>query len=321
MKARRTTSNRRRGSSPRHHLLEVNVRTASQKRIRNGRAGLLFLRAASAVVVLCLAGVTAWLVAQKFFLRNPEYTLRHLELHLYGVMTKEELVALTGLGEGRNIFSIDIEQAGQRLSSIPEVRSATVERVLPDTIEVGIEGRRPVFLLASPGEGVSGESFLPGKTFLCDRDGVMMRPSQLRDSYMHLPVLSGVDLSEAQPGRKLDSPSLSAALRLQQALAELPEETFRIRSVDVSRSYAAVVTDSSGARFTFGTMGDQDLPSQLERLRKLLDHCQSAGRRIETANLAVTRNTPVTFVLTPEQRDEKITPVTHPGKTPRREHP
>jgi len=321
MKARRTTSNRRRGGASRHHLLEVNVRTASQHRLRKGRAGLLFWRVSSVVVALCLVGSAAWLVAQKFFFRNPEYTLRHIETHLDGVMTKEELVAMTGLSEGRNIFSIDIEQAGQKLSAIPEVRSATVERILPDTIEVGIEGRRPVLLVAGRGDGVSGESFLPGKTFLCDREGVMMQPAQLRDSYMHLSVVTGVDLSDALPGKKLDSPSLATALRLQQALSDLPEETFRIRSVDVARPYAAVVTDSSGARFTFGTMGDTDLPSQLDRLKKLLEHCQETGRRIETANLAVTRNTPVTFVLTPEKRDEKIVPMAHPGKTPRHDHP
>ena len=76
--------------------------------------------------------------------------------------------------------------------------------------------------------------------------------------------------------------------------------------MDVSKEYAAVVTDSSNARYTFG---NNDLPSQFERLRKLLAHCQDTGRQIETANLMVTRNTPVTFVLTPEHGSPKISPV------------
>jgi cell division protein FtsQ len=317
MKPRSTSGNRRRGGK-RTHLLEVNVRTASMQRQRRSRAGVLFWRAASLTVALALAGATAWLVGQKFFFKNPEYSLRHLVTHLDGVMTREELVTLTGLTEGRNIFGIDLEQANQKLASLPEVRSATVERILPDTIEVGIEGRKPVFLLASGGE--EGESFLPGKTFLSDREGVVIRPAQLDEAYLHLPVVKGLSLAEAVPGRRLESPSLDSALRLRQALSELPEETFRLRSIDVSLPYAAVVTDASNARFTFGTMG-QDLPGQLDRLGKLLSHCRDTGRRIETADLSISRNTPVTFVLTPETRSEKIAPATPTKKSQKREHP
>lgn len=317
MKPRSTSGNRRRGVK-RPHLLEVNVRTASMQRQRRSRAGVLFWRAASLTVALALAGATAWLVGQKFFFKNPEYSLRHLVTHLDGVMTREELITLTGLTEGRNIFGIDLEQANQRLASLPEVRSATVERILPDTIEVGIEGRKPVFLLASNGE--EGESFLPGKTFLSDREGVVIRPAQLDEAFLHLPIVKGVPLAEAVPGRRLESPALDSALRLRQALSELPEETFRLQSIDVSLPYAAVVTDASNARFTFGTMG-QDLPGQLDRLGKLLAHCRDTGRRIETADLSISRNTPVTFVLTPETRSEKITPATPTKKSQKREHP
>lgn len=77
------------------------------------------------------------------------------------------------------------------------------------------------------------------------------------------------------------------------------------------------MTDASNAKFTFGTLGEADLPSQLERLRKLLDHCQETGRRIQTANLMVSRNTPVTFVLTPEQVSDKIAPVASSKKAPK----
>jgi cell division protein FtsQ len=317
MKPRRTSANRRKGGG-RKHLLEVNVRTASLKRQRRSRAGILFWKVSSVVVALGLAGASAWMVGQKFFFKNPEYSLHHLITHLDGVLTREELVALTGLTEGRNIFGIDLEQANQKLAALPEVRSVTVERILPDTIEVGIEGRKPVFLLADAGE--EGESFVPGKTFLCDRDGVVIRPAILDDSYLHLPVVKGIALGEAVPGRRLGSSSLETALRLRQALSELPEENFRIRSIDVSLPYAAVVTDSSNAHFTFGTMGS-DLPAQLDRLGKLLSHCRDTGRRIEAADLSISRNTPVTFVLTPETRSEKIVPTASSKKPQKRDHP
>jgi len=317
---RRTTAGNRRkggGTPRRQHLLEVNVRTASIKRQQRGRATSVIWKVSAAVMLAALLATGIRLASQKFFFRNPEYDLKHLVTRLNGIMSREELTALTGFSEGRNIFSLDLEQANQKLSALPEVRSVSIERTLPDTIEVGLEPREPVFLFAAPGDADPGESFIPGKSFLCDKDGVMMRPSKLDDKYLHLPVLRGVGLGDAVPGKKLDNQSLSMALMLRQALSELPEETFRISSIDVSKPYAAVVTDGSGARFTFGTLGNADLPSQLDRLRKLLDHCQETGRRIQTANLMPSRNTPVTFVLTPERDADKIAPVATPKKSTR----
>lgn len=317
MNTRRSTSgNRRRGgtASGRQHLLEVNLRTASIKRQRRGRATSVLWKVSAVVLVIASLAVGARLATQKFFFKNPEYNLKHLVTRLNGVMTREELTAITGFSEGKNIFSLDLEQANQKLSTLPEVLSVSIERTLPDTIEIGLEPREPVFLFASPGEADPGESFIPGKSFLCDKEGVIMHPGKLDEKYLRLPVLRGVTLEDAVPGKKLQNGSLSTALMLRQALSELPEETFRINSIDVSKPYAAVVTDASGAKFTFGTLGDADIPAQLDRLRKLLDHCQETGRRIQTANLMLNRNTPVTFVLTPERDADKIAPVVSPKK-------
>jgi cell division septal protein FtsQ len=318
MKNRRTTTgNRRKGGAVagRQHLLEVNLRTASLKRQRRGKASSMLWKVSAAVIMTALLAAGLRFASLKFFFKNPQYDLKHLVTRLNGVMTQDELKSITGFEEGKNIFSLDLEQANQKLASLPEVRSVSIERTLPDTIEVGLEPREPIFLLAAPGDANTGESFIPGKSFLCDKDGVVMRPARLDDKYLRLPVLRGVPTSDAVPGKKFDNPSLVTALMLRQALSELPEETFRISSIDVTKPYAAVVTDSSNAKFTFGTLGESDLPSQLDRLRKLLDHCQETGRRIQSANLMVSRNTPVTFVLTPERGADKIAPVSPAKKT------
>ncbi len=319
MNTRRTTGNRRNSgrSATRNGLMELNVRTASRKRQHRSKVGGVVWKVSAVVIVLALLAVGGRLAAEKFFYKNQEYSLQHLVTHLNGVMSEEELVTLTGFTKGKNLFSLDLDQANQKLAALPEVRSVSLERVLPDTIEVGLERRLPIFLFASPADGELGETFLPGKSYLCDRDGVMMKPTRLDDEFLQLPVLKGVDTSGAIPGKKMESDSLATAIRLEQALSELPEENFKIRSIDVSKPYAAVVTDSSNARFTFGTLGDSDLPAQLDRLQKLLSHCQETGRQIETANLMVSRNTPVTFVLTPENRTAKIAPVSTSGKKSR----
>lgn len=310
MKSRRTTNRRKSGrSSSRQHLLELNVRTASIQRQRRTKLGGLLWKVSALVIFVAVVVVGIRVASEKFFYNNSEYALRHLVTHLHDVMTDEELVTLTGLKPGGNLFLLDIDRAKKKLDTLPEVRSVSIERRLPDTIEVGIERRLPIFLISTPEEGADAtvsETFVPGKSFLCDRDGVIMQPNRLSDEFLHLPVLTGLGAAHMVPGKKLEDDRLVSAVALNEALSEIPEETFRIRSVDVTKPYAIVVTDVSNARFTFGA---KDLPGQIERLRKLLSHCQETGRKIETANLMIQRNTPVTFVLTPESRSAKITPV------------
>lgn len=312
--ARRTSGNHRKGGgTARHHLLELNVRTASQLRQRRRKAGGLLWNIFVFLIVVALLAVGGWYAAQKFFFKNAEYSLHHLNAKLDGVLTQEELVALTGFEEGKNLFKLDLEQANRKLSSLPEVRAGSVgiERILPDTISVKLERRVPLFLLAGTGE--ASEAFVSGKSFLCDREGFLMQPTRLDPEFLNLPLLRGIDLTNAQAGIRLENDPLAFAILLDQALAEIPEETFKIRSIDVSREYAAVVTDGANAHYTFGK---EDIPGQIERLRKLLNHCQETGRQIDTANLMISRNTPVTFVLTPEHSSVKITPIPTPQKTP-----
>lgn len=312
--ARRTSGNhRKRGGNARHHLLELNVRTASQQRQRRRKAGGVLWKIFVFVIVMALLGVGGWVAVQKFFFKNTEYSLHHIDAKLDGVLTQQELVALTGFEDGKNLFQLDLEQANRKLSALPEVRegSVIIERVLPDTIAVKLERRVPLFLLA--GSGDASEAFVSGKSFLCDRESVLMQPTRLDPEFLNLPLLRGLDLTNAQAGSHLESDRLAFAILLQQALSEIPEETFKIRSIDVSKEYAAVVTDEANAHYTFG---NEDIPGQIERLRKLLTHCQETGRQIDTANLMISRNTPVTFVLTPEHSNVKITPVPTPQKTP-----
>ena len=311
---RRTSGNhRKRGAaSSRHHLLELNVRTASQQRQRRRKAEGVLGKIFATLVVLVLVDVGLRIGAQRFFYQNTDYSLHHLNAHLDGVITQEELVTMTGFEEGKNLLSLDLDQANKKLSALPEVMTGSVslEREIPDTITVKLSRRIPVFLLVASGD--TNEAFIPGKSFLCDTEGILMQPSRLNPEFLNLPILRGVDVGTAQPGSHLENDRLDVALALRQVLSELPEESFKIRSVDVSKEYAAVVTDSSNARYTFGT---KDLRGQMERLKLLLAHCQETGRPIDTANLMVERNTPVTFVMTAENPLPKITPVPTPKKS------
>jgi hypothetical protein len=75
-----------------------------------------------------------------------------------------------------------------------------------------------------------------------------------------------------------------------------------IRTIDISRGYCIEVVNDGNARILFAT---SDFEEQLARLQQLLAHCDESGRALESVNLMVKRNTPVTFVAsaTPPPED------------------
>ena len=67
---------------------------------------------------------------------------------------------------------------------------------------------------------------------------------------------------------------------------------FQVREIDVSKGYCLLVTDKNRTRVTFGF---DDLDAQLQRLEQFLVFTDDSRMELETVNLLVQRNIPVTF--------------------------
>lgn len=292
MKRRTIVGNRRLGPPRRKHLLDVKVRAATARRQRRQFFGGIFWRLAL-VVVLCAAG---WLgigtALDKFFFANPEYTLRRITTELDGVMTREEALHEAGIREGDNIFRIDLAAASRALREVPQVETVVIERHLPDTLSVTLTARRAVAWVAPPDR--NADPFDPERGLLVDANGFLMRPRLVQPEYFHLPVIYGVQSENIRDGEPLPNEDLRRALLLIAAVERTPGTPWRIRSMDIAKGYCFEVTSDRNALITFAP---EDFESQLARLARLLEYCTETGRELETVNLMVRRNTPVTFVL------------------------
>lgn len=300
MTVRRTTtsSNRlnrlnRRFRSERYkkseHLLEVRMRKHPQQHQQRKKIASLVAKFSFLVVLIVATYFGGRALLEKFLFANPDYNVKHLEASLDGVLTLPEVKKMTGLQEGINIFQLDLHAAEKKLSDLPSVKKAHVERILPNTIHISLEKRVPIFRLVSAPD----ETFLPGQSFLMDSEGVVMNPQELDPSFLELPLLQGVPAEKIVLGKPIQDENLPFVLALWKALS-MPAcaSCLTPRVVDISRGYCAIVVDANKARFIFG---EENLPNQCDRLQKLFAHCQETGRQIETANLMLEHNTPVTF--------------------------
>ena len=293
--------NRRLGNTlTRAHLLDVRMRTATTRRRRRET----IVRWVSSVFLVAAIGTAAFFglraALDRFFFKNTEYALRRISFSLDEILTREEALAITGLREGVNIFAVDLGKVEAALRAIPQIQDVRIERHLPDQIDISITARRPIAWVAAPGE--RGDPSASEKSLLVDAGGFLLRPRRVVSEYFHLPVIYGVKGDNVRNGEALPGEDLRLATQLIQALSRQPESLLHIRTIDVSRGYCIEVVNDTNARIVFAT---SDFEEQLARLQQLLAHCNDSGRALETVNLMVKRNTPVTFVAsaTPPPED------------------
>ena len=98
-----------------------------------------------------------------------------------GRASREAVLNAVAVARGTPILAVDPIETKQRLEAVPWIRSASVERRLPDTLYIRLVERQPLAFWQRQ-----------GKLVLIDRDGVVI-PTERLDSFGNLIVLVGPD--------------------------------------------------------------------------------------------------------------------------------
>lgn len=319
MKNKRISNARQRNQQ---HLLDVKIR-AGKERSRRVRAILGFV---FKLILVTSIGVGAWIggkeTLRRFVWENPDYYLHDIGFTTDGALTREQVLNTADLAEGRNIFTVDLAKARAAIEQLPQVESAVVQRQLPNRMSVTVTERRPIAWVAAKGDEDPSSS---ERSFLIDARGIVLRSRVNLPEYYHLPIISGFETGNLVPGKRVNDFEMQAALELVQLNAN--DTRFQARNIDLSKGYCLLVTDQRRAKITFGL---SRIDEQLSRLHRCLDRATADKKEIQTVNLFVSRNVPVTFydpeaeaaaqaVETappkPARPEEKSTPKAEPVKT------
>lgn len=301
----------KRVSNPRQrkqqHLLDVKIRE-SKERARRWRSisGFVFK-------LILFAGIVtgAWIggkeALRRFVWENPDYFLHEINFTTDGALTREQVLTVAGIVEDRNIFTVDLAQARATIEQMPQVESAVVQRQLPNRMSVTVTERRPIAWVAAKGDLDPSSS---ERSFLIDARGIVLRSRVVLPEYYHLPIISGFETENLVPGKRVPALEMQAALELVRLNAD--NTRFQARNIDLAKGYCLVVTDQRHAKITFGL---DRIENQLARLNRYLDRAAEEHREIQTVNLIVERNVPVTF-FDPESENAAVAePATvKPGK-------
>jgi cell division septal protein FtsQ len=277
------------------HLLDVKVRSRKATQHRTRRV-LALLSRVTVLAGLCAAiYVGAREGAKRFFFENADYQLRAIELQTDGTLQREQILKVADLHEGENIFSVNLGRVRDNLQRLPQVDDVEVVRKLPREIDIHVIERKPVAWIT--GDKQISDPFVSDAAFLVDARGVLMREKKLLPEYLGLPLISGCSSESLEAGKVVESLEAKTALELLRlSTRSFMQTRFQIREIDVSKSYCLLVTDKNHARVTLGL---NDLEAQLQRLEQFLVYCDDSKQELETVNLLVQRNIPVTFAKPP----------------------
>jgi cell division protein FtsQ len=276
------------------HLLDVKVRSRKAIQHRNRRV-LVFLSKIVLALGVC-AGVYLGLRegARRFFFENPDYRLSRIEVQTDGTLQREQILKMTDLQEGENIFRVSLGGVHEAIQQLPQVDEVQVTRKLPAEIDIKITERKPVAWITA--EKQITDPFASEGAFLVDARGVLMKEKKLLPEYLGLPLITGCTSEALEAGKIVDSFEAKAALDLLRlSTRSFMQTRFQIREIDVSKGYCLLVTDKNHTRVTFGF---DNIEAQLERLEQFLVWGDDAKRELATINLVVQRNIPVTFTKT-----------------------
>lgn len=283
----------------RGHVLDVRLRSdqvrASRVRLAAVTFGVLF----GTVFGLYLLWRVGEMTLDKLVYENRAFEIQAFEVQTDGVISADQLRRWAGVKSGENLFALDLGRVKRDLEMVPLISSVSVERVLPRTLRIRVTEREPVAQVNVPRPRAGGG--LEIAVYHLDSDGYVMLPldPRQRTAPLHqqedsLPVLLGVRAVDLQPGRRVDTPPVRAALSLISQFGCSPMAGLvDFRRIDVSATEVLVVTTGQGSEVTFGL---QNLDRQLRRWREIHEMGQRLNRSLASLDLAVTNNIPARWL-------------------------
>lgn len=234
----------------------------SRSRRRPGRVWRL---AAWAGLWLTICAALGWGGAEAYREYGPSasrwFEIRHVTVSGTSQVTQDEVVEHMGLRQGETLFSLDVDQVLERLTSHAWIKDATLTRLPFHSLAVRVVEREPVAI-------VRGDSL----EILVDQEGHVLSVLSAAED-LTLPILRGIDPNRLIHGEALSRRTVRAGIEV----ARLVREVFDGRPEVDARNPSNLVASVDGHRFEFGSAAFQEKWALYRKIRPALHVSAGAG--------------------------------------------
>ncbi len=221
------------------------------------------------LTALTLALVWGGIELRRWALSSPTFLLKETTFSGLQRATPGELLKLSGLTVGQNLWALDVGTLERAMSTHPWVRTVEVRRQFPSSVSVEVVEHVPAALATL------------GDLYLLDEEGEPFKRVQPGDT-VDLPLVTGLD----REGYLADEAGVRERFRQALAVAEAyaatqPGKRERLSEVRVTpEGMVLVVADGLEVR-----MGEGETDAKLQRLARVRDELRARGLSAQVIHL------------------------------------
>jgi cell division protein FtsQ len=206
--------------------------------------------------------------AGAFVFNNSYFSVREIQVRGGDKVGGSEIVAITGLKHGMNLWNVDAAEIEKKVLRHPWVHRVLVRREFPRRVVIDVEERRPSAVVAL------------GKLYYVDADGLLFSEIGERDKN-DFPLLTGLRADELASG----GPELRRRLQEAMRLGELMQRDGRPLSEIHFAASDQIVLYGSGLPIALH-MGWGDWQEKIQRMDRVLALWKGHEERLASLDMS-----------------------------------
>lgn len=186
--------------------------------------------------------IFASLICVYLFLHSSFFAIDKINITGLNMVSQEEVAKISGITKGNNIFQINERSIARAVTVHPLIKSATVLRHLPRTVEIKVEERKVWAIIP-----------LQDMFLYVDEYGICM-DKQVRFSMDQYPVITlEVPPTRINIGQEVNKKAVGMVKKVSEALPQ--EERVQISDYHyINSTGELIIYTSGGTEVKFGTM-------------------------------------------------------------------
>lgn len=251
------------------------VDTAQRKAVVQGAVQAHGRSALKLFWVIAFTVAVGWggFAAQRWARSAPVFGLRRTLITGNTRASRQELIKLSGLGLGQNLFSLDLRALERALSAHPWVRRVELERHFPNALAIEVV------------EHVPSAMVVLGDLYVVDEEGEPFKRLVPQDG-LDLPLITGIDreayVKDESAARQRFLSALDVA---KQYAASHPGRRERLSELRLDSGGVSLMT-AQGLEIRLGEGALEDKLARLSRVRRELSARGLQAERIHLDNRA-----------------------------------
>ena len=213
------------------------------------------------------------------------------------ILQKEQVLELLGITEDTTLSMLNLKELENKLRHQPSIASANITQTGKNSLHIEIVEHVPLLFVEMADSAITGRT----TRYYLSPDGLIFPSDEkLHENFNNVPVwrLHAADIKTFLPGQRISQSICAPIIQLaKEANAYDPAELPNIQSIEIPVNH----TDrwEINMRLENGTsvvMSNlHDIPAQLSRLVKALEHARVQHKKILRVNVVPEINIPVVY--------------------------